>query len=732
MLPDLRVKVRRGRKVTVNVTGDQLVHLSHAHLHESNKDTPNQVTLRLELEDDSDSDTVASPSPRAENEPRGQNELSRKQKACPTCNEDTPSMRVLGKTTYVGHKRFLKKPHKWRRSLEFNGETENEDPPREFSRDAIMTQLARCAPHGEVKHPSLKTPQVNTRFEKPGHSNRHELGQEQKREVLEATRQLTLSDPYSAAALFGGVTDDMMKVESQFVDILCNFEKIYPPAFFDIMIHLVIHLPQEALKGRHIPYRWMYPFKRYMKKLKNYVRNKAKPEGSIVEGYVAEEALTFNSHYFRDVLTKFNHSDHNVDCPPPTCQFQVFRSICRSIGKWWVIRLDHQELKKVIWYVPHNSLEIHTYLAKFKSEFPNQDMKEEFPGWFGTQIRQCYIDKDPSISDELFALACGPNSTPISVNSCVVSSVRFVVHSRDERRTTQTAVFVHLAPTNIIDVDEDDDFIDDKDDVPLDLADSDDEVLANDDDDDVDIMSATVARGHGGDGGGDDPSRPPQRLIRTGCRGVGGRKPNRGGRAAGRLGTRDETRNLGLNKIVDEWGSLKIRFEWNDRSTMLHLGEHAAQWSNLVGEIVREFLMYYPSWHKIKEEKKARVLGKLMQHFDLTPHIRFKLWPKIKKGIDQHMAKASDPDLPRTSSRRSGIRRLTIGLVISTLPERFKMLKTGQRARSSTDRDPGYLLSSEINRWRAPRLVSTRPLSRPSSTHILMAVNLCRTRREFN
>nr|GEX56847.1 hypothetical protein [Tanacetum cinerariifolium] len=64
----------------------------------------------------------------------------------------------------------------------------------------------------------------------------------------------------------------------------------------------------------------MYPFERFMKKLKNYVRNKAKPEGSIVEGYVAEEALTFSSHYFQDVNIKFNRPDHNVDCPPPTCQ----------------------------------------------------------------------------------------------------------------------------------------------------------------------------------------------------------------------------------------------------------------------------------------------------------------------------------------------------------------------------------------------------------------------------
>ncbi|GJQ93476.1 hypothetical protein Tco_0004615 [Tanacetum coccineum] len=103
------------------------------------------------------------------------------------------------------------------------------------------------------------------------------------------------------------------------------------------------------------------------------------------------------------------------------------------------------------------------------------------------------------------------------------------------------------APPDIIDVDEDDDFIDDEDVLPHDLADSDDEDLVNDDDDDVAIMSVDVARGHGGDGGGDD--RPPSRQIFTGCRGRGGQKPNRGGRKAGRLGTREETRNLGASDL---------------------------------------------------------------------------------------------------------------------------------------------------------------------------------------
>ncbi|GJW87331.1 hypothetical protein Tco_0162671, partial [Tanacetum coccineum] len=54
-------------------------------------------------------------------------------------------------------------------------------------------------------------------------------------------------------------------------------------------------------------------------------------------------------------------------------------------------------------------------------------------------IRQRHVDNDPGVneSSELFALACGPTLTSISVNSCVVNGVRFVVHNRDERRTIQ-------------------------------------------------------------------------------------------------------------------------------------------------------------------------------------------------------------------------------------------------------------------------------------------------------
>ena len=58
---------------------------------------------------------------------------------------------------------------------------------------------------------------------------------------------------------------------------------------------------------------WMYPFERYLKRLKDYVKNAAKPKGSITEGYVVDEALTFCYRYFDDVETRFNRPDMNDD-----------------------------------------------------------------------------------------------------------------------------------------------------------------------------------------------------------------------------------------------------------------------------------------------------------------------------------------------------------------------------------------------------------------------------------
>ncbi|XP_025703732.1 uncharacterized protein [Arachis hypogaea] len=108
--------------------------------------------------------------------------------------------------------------------------------------------------------------------------------------------------------------DTIDHLEVDIREILCRLERIFPPSFFDIMFHLPIHLVNELRLGGPIQFRWMYPIERYLCRLKSYVCNKGCPEGSIAEGYLAEECLTFCSRYLSpDVDTRLSRRTQNYD-----------------------------------------------------------------------------------------------------------------------------------------------------------------------------------------------------------------------------------------------------------------------------------------------------------------------------------------------------------------------------------------------------------------------------------
>jgi hypothetical protein len=76
----------------------------------------------------------------------------------------------------------------------------------------------------------------------------------------------------------------------------------------------------------------MYPIERYLQTLKGYVRNKAHPEGSIAEGYISEECMTFCSRFLEDIDTKLNHPEHH-ECAAvnePSSGLSIFGNIDHS------------------------------------------------------------------------------------------------------------------------------------------------------------------------------------------------------------------------------------------------------------------------------------------------------------------------------------------------------------------------------------------------------------------
>nr|GEW29543.1 hypothetical protein [Tanacetum cinerariifolium] len=101
------------------------------------------------------------------------------------------------------------------------------------------------------------------------------------------------------------------------------------------------------------------------------------------------------------------------------------------------------------------------------------------------------------------------------------------------------------------------------------------------------------------DGRGED--RPPPHHVPSGSmccfanRDKDKRKPNLGDRAAGRLNTRDKTRNLSLKEITDMKGPVPIQFELRDKQTVMPLGDHAAHWSSYIGERQSSTTQEYPS-----------------------------------------------------------------------------------------------------------------------------------------
>ena len=59
---------------------------------------------------------------------------------------------------------------------------------------------------------------------------------------------------------------ELNQLKSDVTIILCQMEKIFPPGFFTIMVHLLIHLASKVKLDGLIHYRWMYPIERYFYK----------------------------------------------------------------------------------------------------------------------------------------------------------------------------------------------------------------------------------------------------------------------------------------------------------------------------------------------------------------------------------------------------------------------------------------------------------------------------------
>jgi hypothetical protein len=130
------------------------------------------------------------------------------------------------------------------------------------------------------------------------------------------------------------------------------------------MIHIAVHLPDEAILRGHVHYGWMYPIERRLGHLKATVRNKGRPKGSIAEGYIVDECITFCSRYFIDYMeTRFNKAGRNQDNHREVSgdEFKVLSDGAKGFGKSY-FKYFEKEFDKMVWFILENCEEAKCYM----------------------------------------------------------------------------------------------------------------------------------------------------------------------------------------------------------------------------------------------------------------------------------------------------------------------------------------------------------------------------------
>ncbi|XP_058000739.1 uncharacterized protein LOC131178813 [Hevea brasiliensis] len=242
---------------------------------------------------------------------------------------------------------------------------------------------------------------------------------------------------------------DMERLEVEIPIIICKLERIFPPAFFDSMEHIPIHLPYETKIAGPVQYRWMYPFERFLGHLKKNVKNKAKVEGSICNAYLVEEASNFCAHYFESHVITWDRqvprNDDGGDNDEIEENLSIFKYPGRPYGRAKTRWLGDDEYKAAHIYVLLNCPKIDIYLKMFHTELQqtshnisdaevNELIEQRFSNWFKSHARSANID-NKFIKD----LAEGPLKSVISYPVYFINGYRFHTINHGVNRSTMNS-----------------------------------------------------------------------------------------------------------------------------------------------------------------------------------------------------------------------------------------------------------------------------------------------------
>ncbi|BBN69044.1 hypothetical protein Prudu_716S000100 [Prunus dulcis] len=191
------------------------------------------------------------------------------------------------------------------------------------------------------------------------------------------------------------------KLEEDVVVTLCLLEKYFPPSFFDIMVHLVVHLVREV--------RLCGPI---YESAEGVCSESYSSEGCIAERYIAEEAVEFCTQHLSDVSTVGVPSSQKM-------------GVSKPLSGCTVSVVDQDLLNQAHLYVLENTEEVLPYI-----EYVQSELEEDNNG----------------VSENLRWLAAGPNMAVPLYRSYLIKGIKFNIKAQADMRTIKSGVYL-LAQT---------------------------------------------------------------------------------------------------------------------------------------------------------------------------------------------------------------------------------------------------------------------------------------------
>ncbi|KAL6189211.1 hypothetical protein ACLB2K_040601 [Fragaria x ananassa] len=236
----------------------------------------------------------------------------------------------------------------------------------------------------------------------------------------------------------------LKQMQADLVDTICLLEKFFPPSFFNIMIHLTVHLVREVDLCGPVFFRWMYPFERYMKVFKGMVHNRTFLEGCIAECYIVEEAIEF-------LEERMLPEDATTIRIPKSSRPGLLNG-CKRLSAPKIVTANGKLLDIAHLCILQNCEDVQPYFKEhiefLELSFPyninnpkwmKDKRNQTFPNWFKKRVANEIRIVNNEVPETIRWLVGGPNKEVPTFHGYHVNEVDFNTMERDSKRSVQNS-----------------------------------------------------------------------------------------------------------------------------------------------------------------------------------------------------------------------------------------------------------------------------------------------------